>query len=90
MLGQMQRQRLRPETLRGVVASSKVSNAAFTRQMHGLLGYLARQIGIDAQRDSLFEIPLRSAGTPGQASDRPRRVTDHQGRPAQSPSQCSR
>ena len=37
MLGQMQRQCLRPKTLRGVVAGSKVSNAAFTRQMHGLL-----------------------------------------------------
>ena len=72
----MLRQRFGAETFGGMVASSQIGDTGFPRKMHGLLGYLSADIGVDTEGDGLLEIALSTARTPGNAPDGARGVTD--------------
>ena len=48
---QMRSQRHRAVTLGGMVTGGQIGHAGLARQVHGLLGNLAADIGIDTERD---------------------------------------
>ncbi|CDI92969.1 hypothetical protein BN889_04942 [Pseudomonas aeruginosa PA38182] len=53
-----------------MVSGGDEADAVLPRAVHGLLGNLAGQVGIDASGDRLVDIALGAAGAPGDAPDR--------------------
>lgn len=64
-IDQVSGNRLRAVALGGMVAGRDVGHARFARQMHCLLGDLARHIEISPSQDRLLEVALCATGTPG-------------------------
>jgi len=86
--GKVVAQRLHAIALGGVMASSEKADAVLPRAVDGRLGDLSGQVGIDTRGDSLLDVALCRASTPGQAADRPcgldqqRFALQHQSHPA--------
>ena len=60
-----------------VVTRSDKGNIRLARKVHGLLGNLTGNIGVDAELHGILEITLCRAGAPCDATNRAIGATDH-------------
>ena len=79
----MRAQRTHAKPLGGVVSRGNVGNPRLAGQMHRRLGNFSREVGIDPERQRLFERPLRRTGAPGNTAHRTRRLANHLRRPSE-------
>jgi serine protease DegS len=83
LFGQMLAQRLNPVAFRGVMSGSEIMNAGFPRDMHGLLGNLATDEGIQPPRCCRLDPGLGRPGAPAHGFDTLRCTGNVQRHPAQ-------